>query len=377
MEFKDDIGKPWRFEDEGLTVTRSCVWSPPGCHPVGCGVKFYADAEGNLVKVEGDENQPVTNGRLCVRCLTLKDYVNHPDRIKYPMKRDPKFRGQADKWERISWEEAFDLIESEHKRITEKYGPTSVAVWAGTGREGGTFMPYAAAVFSTPNYCYTQSGYACYLPRMAASAYVLGAVYPEIDFAGGLKDTYDNPEFKVPECIMLVGKDPLPSNPDGLFGHSVLDLMKRGAKLITVDPRTNWVSTRAEYNLRLRPGTDTALLMAMLNVVINEDLYDHDFVEKWTYGFEQLAERVQAITPAIAAQICDVPEEDIIGAARLYANSKPASIAWGLATDQKANGQQMAHCVMALMAITGNIDVPGGNIIDGFADSLNEPGFGF
>ena len=377
MEFVNDIGKPWRFEDEGLTVTRSCVWSPPGCHPVGCGVKFYADEEGKLVKVEGDENQPVTKGRLCVRCLTLKDYVNHQDRIKYPMKRDPQFRGQADKWERISWEEAFDLIESEWKRITGKYGPTSVAVWAGTGREGGTFMPYAAAVFATPNYCYTQSGYACYLPRMAASAYVLGAVYPEVDFAGGLEGTYDHPEFKVPEVIMLVGKDPLPSNPDGFFGHSVIDLMKRGAKLITVDPRSNWVSTRAEYNLRLRPGTDTALLMAMLNVIINEDLYDHEWVEKWTYGFEQLAERIQAITPAIAAEICDVPEEDIIGAARMYAAAKPASIAWGLATDQKANGQQMAHCVMALMAITGNIDVPGGNIIGGFADSLNEPGFGF
>lgn len=146
MEFKDDLGKPWRYEDEGLTVTRSCVWSPPGCHPVGCGVKFYADAEGKLVKVEGDENQPVTKGRLCPRCLTLKDYVNHPDRIKYPMKRDPKYRGQADKWERISWEEAFDLIESEWKRITDKYGPTSVAVWVGTGREGDTFMPYAAAI---------------------------------------------------------------------------------------------------------------------------------------------------------------------------------------------------------------------------------------
>lgn len=377
MEFKNDLGKPWRYEEDGMQVTRSCVWSPPGCHPVGCGVKLYADKNGKLVKVEGDENQPVTKGRLCVRCLTLVDYVNHPDRIIHPMKRNPQYRGQADKWEQITWEEAFDLIESEWKRITEKYGPTSIAIWAGTGREGGTFMPYGAAVFGTPNYCYTQSGYACYLPRMAASAYVLGAVYPEIDFAGGLEGTFDNPEYEVPEVIMLVGKDPLPSNPDGLFGHSVVDMMKRGAKLITVDPRANWISTRAEYNLRLRPGTDTALLMAMLNVIINEDLYDHEFVELWTYGFEQLAERVQAMPPAVAAEICDVPEEDIIGAARLYANAKNACIAWGLATDQKANGQQMAHCVMALMAITGNVDIPGGNIIGGAADSLNEPGFGF
>ena len=377
MEFKDDKGKPWRFEEDGYTVTRSCVWSPPGCHPVGCGVKFYVDEEGKLVKVEGDENQPVTKGRLCVRCLTMADYVNHPDRVLHPMKRDPKDRGKADAWKQITWEEAFDLIESEHNRIVEKYGPESMAIWAGTGREGGTMMPYGAAVFGTPNYCYTQSGYACYIPRLSCSAYVLGAPYPEVDYAGGLEGTYDNPEFESPEVIVLWGKDPLPSNPDGFFGHAIIDLMKRGAKLITVDPRANWVSTRAEYNLRLRPGTDTALLMAMLNIIISEDLYDHDFVDKWTYGFDQLAERVSTVTPEQAAKICGIDAEDIIGAARMYANAKSASIAWGLGTDQKANGQQMAHSIIAMMSITGNVDIPGGNIIGGFADSLNEPGFGF
>lgn len=377
MEFKDDIGKPWQFKEDGLTVTRSCVWSPPGCHPVGCGVKFYVDDEGKLVKVEGDENQPITRGRLCIRCLTLKDYIYHPDRILYPMKRDPKDRGNADKWERITWDEAFDLIESEWKRIRAAYGPESVAIWAGTGREGGTMMPYAAAMFGTPNYCYTQSGYACYIPRLSCSAYVLGAAYPEVDFAGGLKGTYDNPAFKLPEVIMLWGKDPLPSNPDGFFGHAIIDMMKRGARLITVDPRANWVSTRADYNLRLRPGTDTALAMAMLNIIISEDLYDHDFVEKWTYGFEQLAERVADMTPEKAAEICGIDVEDIYGAARQYATASSASIAWGLAVDQKANGAQLAHSIMALMAVTGNLDVPGGNILGGFADNLNEVGFGF
>jgi len=377
MEFKDDIGKPWRFEEDGLTVTRSCVWSSPGCHPVGCGVKFYVDAEGKLVKVEGDENQPITHGTLCVRCLTLKDLIYHPDRIIYPMKRDPKDRGKADKWERISWDEAFDLIESEWKRITKVYGPESIAIWAGTGREGGTMMPYGAAVFGTPNYCYTQSGYACYVPRLSCSVYVLGATYPETDYAGGLPGRYDDPAFELPEVIMLWGKDPLPSNPDGFFGHAVVEMMKRGTKLITIDPRTNWVSTRAAYNLRLRPGTDVALGMAMLNIIISEDLYDHEFVEKWTYGFEQLAERVATMTPEKAAEICGIDAEDIYGAARMFAKAKSASITWGLAVDQKANGQQNAHLIIALEAITGNIDVPGGNIIGGFADSLNEVGFGY
>ena len=73
-----DLGKPWRFEEDGLTVTRGCAWSPPGCHPVGCGIKTYVNSNGELVRIEGDENHPVTGGRLCVRCLTMRDYVYNP-----------------------------------------------------------------------------------------------------------------------------------------------------------------------------------------------------------------------------------------------------------------------------------------------------------
>ena len=80
-----DLGKPWRFEEDGLTVTRGCAWSPPGCHPTGCGIKTYVNSNGELVRVEGDENHPITNGRLCVRCLTIRDYVYNPDRVLYPM----------------------------------------------------------------------------------------------------------------------------------------------------------------------------------------------------------------------------------------------------------------------------------------------------
>lgn len=84
--FENDLGKPWRYEEDGYTVTRTCMWSAPGCHPVGCGVKVYVK-DGVVEKVEGDENHPVTKGRLCVRCLALKDFLYHPDRIIYPMRR--------------------------------------------------------------------------------------------------------------------------------------------------------------------------------------------------------------------------------------------------------------------------------------------------
>ena len=156
----NDIGKPWRYEEDGLTVTRTCPWSPPGCHPVGCGLKLYVNDEGRLVKVEGDENHPVTQGRLCPRCIALKDYVYSPARILTPLKRARADRGNAEAWEECSWDEAFAIVKENYERICEQYGPESIIGMSGTGREGGTMSLYPTMVFGTPNYCYMQSGYA-------------------------------------------------------------------------------------------------------------------------------------------------------------------------------------------------------------------------
>ena len=334
------------------------------------------NSNGELVRVEGDENHPITNGRLCVRCLTIRDYVYNPDRVLYPTKRAREDRGK-NKWERITWDEAYDTIAEKVKYFKDKYGAESILVMGGTGREGGPMLPaYAHACLGTPNACYTQSGYSCYIPRVAGTTYVMGATYPEMDYAGGLPGRYDDPMFKLPELIVFWGKEPLPSNGDGLFGHAAIDMMRRGSKLMSIDPRVNWVSTRADWHLRLRPGTDAALGMAMLNVIIEEDLYDHDFVERWCYGFEQLAERVKEMPAEKAAEITGVDAGLITEAARVYAAAKPAQIAWGLAIDQKSNGVQAGHCIMALEAITGNIDVPGGQLIGDVNDGL-ELGFGW
>ena len=150
--------------------------------------------------------------------------------------------------------------------------------------------------------------------------------------------------------------------------------MRRGMRIIQIDPRVNWLSARADILLQLRSGTDTALAMAMLDIIIEEDLYDHDFVDKWCYGFDQLAERVRDMPVEKAAGICGIDADLIREAARVYATSKPAQVAWGLAIDQKSNGVQAGHCVLALEAITGNIDVPGGQLIGDVNDGL-ELGF--
>ncbi len=357
--------KEWeRQGDGGETIVRTCAWSPPGCHPVGCGLLLHVK-DGKLVKVEGDPEHPITRGALCPRCLALKDYVYHPDRITHPMKRDPKDRGK-DAWERITWEEAYDLICTKVNEVKETYGPEAIMVFGGTGRIASTYYPMIALnVFGTPNACYAQSGMACYYPRVTEMAYVVGSGYPEIDYASRYPDRYDHPGWEPPKYILVWGKEPLKSNPDGLWGHSVVDLMKLGSKVICVDPRVTWLGSRADMVLQLRPGTDAALAMAMVNVVIQEDLYDHDFVDRWVYGFAEFAERVAEMTPEKAEEITWVPAAHIREAARKFATGKHSALAWGLALDQNVNGPQAAMALIALLCITDNLDVPGGCVLSG------------
>ncbi|MDR0501254.1 MAG: molybdopterin-dependent oxidoreductase [Coriobacteriales bacterium] len=355
----------WKWEEDGYEVIRSCAWSAPGDHPVGCGIKLYVK-DGKLEKVEGDEEHPITQGRLCPRCLALKEYVYHPDRIIYPMKRDPKDRGNNDKWERITWDEAWETIFEKIRYFTDKYGPETIMEFTGTGRLAcmyNNLLAYEA--IGTPNCCYAYSGVSCWGPRNSVCAYVLGAGYPEIDYAFKYEDRYDHPGWPLPEYVVIWGKAPLESNADGLFGHSVVDMMKRGTKLISVDPRVNWLASRAEFHLQLRPGTDAAMALGWLNVIIEEDLYDHEFVDAWTYGFEQLAERVKEYPVEKVADITWVPAEKIRAAARAFAKAPAASIAWGVSADQNPNAPQISHAILALMAITNRIDAPGGNVLGG------------
>jgi len=350
--------KEWKTGSESDYYVRTCAWSAPGCHPVGCGIKLHIK-DNVLVGVEGDEEHPITQGRLCVRCLTLPEYVHHPQRIVHPMKRVGQ-RGE-NKWQNISWDEALDIIEAKARELQGKYGKETVGIFGGTGREATLYYPpLAFAAFQTPNIVFPMSGMACYGPRCAVSSFLFGSGYPEVDFAGYFPDRYDHPGYQVPDYIIVWGKDPLPSNPDGFFGHALIDMMKRGSKIIHVDPRVTWLSAHSAYHLQIRPGTDAALGLAMLNVIINEDLYDHDFVEKWTYGFEDLKERVQEYPPEKVAEICWIPKEKIIEVARAFATAGNSSIMWGLAFDQTTGGGQAGHCMLALLALTGNIDVPGG-----------------
>ena len=344
---------------EGIEEVRTCAWSAPGCHPVGCGL-VVSVKDGKIVKVEGDPEHPITNGRLCPRCLALDEAVYHPDRIMHPMKRAKEDRGK-DKWEQITWDEAYDIIEQKIRAAWDEYGSWSCCTITGTGRET-TFWAnvYCSNVLKSPNSAGTLSGLSCYGPRCTIANYHLGAGYPELDYAAFFPDRYDDPRYEVPKNIVLWGKNPIYSSGDGFFGHAIIDLMKRGSQIIVIDPRVTWLAVRARYHLQLRPGTDAAVGMGLCNVIIQEDLYNHEFVEKWCYGFDAFAEACAEWTPERVEEVAWVPADILRGAARAFATESPSSAMWGLATDMSSNGVQAGATFLALVAICGYFDIPGG-----------------
>ncbi len=366
QEFLDNINRKayhegeWQWEEDGYTVTRTYQYSPPGCHD-SCGVLFYAK-DGKLEKVEGDPLSPWVNGKLCMRCLDLPEIVNHPDRVLYPMKRAGE-RGE-NKWDRISWDEAYDIIEEKVREIWGEYGSESIICIHGTGRNVNWLVPlFGQSVLKTPNISTLFfAGFACYMPRVCGAMAPLGD-FPIADAAVAHEKRYADPSFKAPEVVVVWGNEPLASNADGYMGHWLVQCVQMGSKIISIDPRLTWWGARADYRLQLRPGTDAALACAWLHVIMSEELYDKEFVDLWCSGFEELWEGIKDFTPEWAADITGLSVDDIVGSARMYAKGNNSAIQWGLAFDQQVSAMSLNLAVCDLMAICGNIDRPGGNIL--------------
>ena len=350
------------WQDGDYTVYRSTHWSAPGCHD-GCGVLLYVK-DGKLEKVEGDPQNDYSRGCLCMRCLDMPEAVYAKDRLKYPMKRRFEDRGK-NTWERISWDECYDLIEEKTRYYQREFSPASIAVLTGTGRNSSMFqqptLTYHA--FQSPSsYGSFLSGDACYSPRGSIMALTAGCFLLS-DMSQTHKDRYDSPNWRVPECILLWGNDPLRSNGDGYLGHWMVEAMKRGSELVVVDPRLNWLASKAKYWLRLRPGTDAALAMAIAGVIAEEGLIDKEFIDLWTYGYTEFAEACMQMTPEKAAEICWVDAEDIRAAARFIGNAKPMAMQWGLKCDQNVSGTPLGLTLLGIVGMTGNVDVPGGSLL--------------
>ncbi|MBW2066757.1 MAG: molybdopterin-dependent oxidoreductase [Deltaproteobacteria bacterium] len=352
--------RPWRWEEDGTEVVRSIARTAPGCHS-GCGVLLYVKDK-TLIKVEGNPDFPFNQGRLCPRCQVLPQVVYNRDRITYPMRRI-RAKGEVS-WKRISWEEAFEIIASNLLDIKEKLGPESVIFCTGTARDLPYWIQRLAHSYGSPNTtCWGPLyGAACYRPKVVLQRLMMGE-RAVADCSQFFPDRYDNAEWKRPECILVWGNNPVVSSADGISGPWIVEGLKLGSKLIVVDPRKTWLASRADVWMQIRPGTDGALGLGLLNVIINEGLYDKQFVKEWTYGFEKLREKVKEYPPERVAEITWIPKDQIVKAAKLYAQSKPASVQWGVALDQSKECIPTLQAIVALWSVTGNLDVPGGNVI--------------
>jgi len=317
------------------------------CHG-GCGAVVSVE-NNKVINVKGDPESPVSKGWMCIKGLSSPEIANHPDRLKNPLKRKGE-RGSR-QWEIISWARALDEITERLKKVKSDFGPETIALGQGTGRHHYMHVVRFANQLGTPNW-YEPGLAQCFIPRITVSNLTYGG-FVVADYYGEVN----------PSCILFWGHNPLISSADGELAIAVNRALRKGCKTIAVDPRKSETTEKCEMWLPVRPGTDAALALAIINVIIERGLYDKDFVEKWTVGFDELKKHVSTFTPEWAENITWVKAEDIVNAATVYAVNKPAVLEWGLGIEQNTNSLQTVRSLAILRAITGNIDVPGGDIL--------------
>jgi anaerobic selenocysteine-containing dehydrogenase len=307
-----------------------------------CGVEVTI-RNGKVVEVRGQKSHPLNKGRLCPKGEAMIEHLYHPDRLKYPLKKE---NGE---WKRISWDRAISEIATRMNHLKAQFGPSVVAFFCGSiGVENLEMVSLThrfQAAFGSPNFFSVES--ICYRMRIRTRQITFGK-YPVEEMDSNL--------------YILWGHHPAAS--DFPLALAMEENLRKGAKFIVIDPRRIPFADRAEMYLAIRPGTDGALALALINVIIKEKLYDADFVEKWTYGFDRLVPHIQHYTPEWAEKITWVKADEIRTLARQFAKTRGASIFQGTCTqDQCANGSQTDRAIAILQTLTGNINVPGGWVI--------------
>jgi anaerobic selenocysteine-containing dehydrogenase len=310
-----------------------------------CATKIHV-ADGKATQVEMVD--PVV-AALCPRGRAQLDFVYHPDRLKQPLKREGKSRTGA--WVPISWDEALDIVAGELLKVKKNYGPESVVFWIAYTKEPRPHFHRLTHAFGSPNYCTESSN--CNSAQLLASMLTYGKDYAHMS----IQAAPVNPATK---CKLIWSSGIRDSQPH--TWQSYVEAKQAGLKYIVVDPRRTTLASMAEFHLQLRPGTDGALALGMMNVIINEKLYDKEFMEKWTVGFDDLKNLVKEYIPKKVEQITGVPAGLMKKAAVMYAREKPSQIRISAcATTHHSNGVQNHRAIILLAALTGNIEVPGGN----------------
>lgn len=319
-----------------------CTW----CDHDQCHIKCMVE-NGRLIGTEDFPESPFQPWFGVNQCAKMShrlvEQLYHPDRLNYPLKRVGN-RGE-NRWKEISWENALDEIAEKLSKLKQTYGPETMGVIFGSPFDQWTVSRFCN-VFGTPN---TDS----------SDARICGGIEMWMNFI-----TYGGTAHYAPadplrtELLVLWGAQPKKSEPIKWARD------RRVPKIVVIDPRKIGESDQAVMWLQIRPGTDAALALGWLNVIINEGLYDKEFIDKWTFGFDKLKERVQEYPPKKVSEITWIPEKEIVDSARLYGTVKPAHIQWGSPPSYVGyNAGEIERARCCLRAVTGNLDICGGSSI--------------
>ena len=332
------------------------------CH-TGCGMIVNVE-DGQIKAVRGDPEHPANKGLLCPKGAASVQLVYSKDRLMSPLQ---KTKGG---FKKISWNEAIDVATDKITEIRDISGPGGLIRFAGApvsydGRD--SFMQLMASIGS-PNFAGV--GHLCHVPRITAMKSVFGSP-PE-------------PDYSNTNLIIFWGTNPMGSTRYGNyaiegdlgdFRSLIKEAKKKSIKVVTIDPVYSETANLSDTWVPIEPGTDLALALSMIHIIINENLYDKKFVENWTTGFSELKEHVGNHTPEWAEDLTGVSASNIRKIAREYALTKPAIIRDGNGLDMNTNGVQTARALMYLIALTGNYDIPGGNVIFPWARQSFLPDF--
>jgi len=304
--------------------------------------------DGRVVKVRSSDN-PLFKGNICMKGIAAPKGFANPNRILYPLKRVGE-RGSG-QWEQVTWDEAMTDIGARLNKIVDEHGPeawgVSTSQW-NTSTDHGLGRRLMNHVGS-PNWI---SGVALCAGNTAAVNRFTYGWFPMADFGNT-------------NCIVLLGHNPKRHSWTPIY-NQIRRAQARGAKLIVADPRKSENAEVADIWLPLKAGSDAAMLLGWLNVIINEKLYDAAFVEKWTVGFEELRSRVNEYPLERIAKLTGCDPEQIRAAARMYATEGPSIIPWTPITDMQRNSTSGIRLQSILRSICGYVDVPGGEVLQGF-----------
>lgn len=307
-----------------------------------CGLLTYVK-DGRIIKVDGDPEHPITRGHICVKAKTYVQRTYHKDRIKYPLLRTGK-RGEAE-FERISWDDAYDFIIDKLQYCKKKWGVESIVEYTYSGNReflakaiSGRFLNLIGASKLVGSFCI--------LSGIAGSTFTTGTQHVQsIEIWS-----------KKAEVIMIVGHNSSFTNVHSL--PFIWEALERGAYLIVIDPYLTPIATKADLFLQPRPGTDAAMVLAMINYIVKRDLHDKEFISKYTHGFDELMKETSQWTLEKAAEVTGVEPEKIAKVAEIYA-SYHSHMECGGGHQRYTNGHQTQRAYTCLAAICGHIGKEG------------------